>query len=265
MTDMTRRPWLMATALVAITGVGNAADTGTQTSADTQVSAVDPLAIEALGAMSSYLRSLPRAAIDADISKDKVIDGNGKLQFDHKLKVLLAKDKGLSIDSSSPRRHLQYFYNHKQLTLYTPRKQVYVSINVPATIGGAMATVEEKYGLTLPLADIFYWGTDKLPTDDIEAAFFVGPGRVRGQDCRHYAYRQADVDWQLCIAEGEHPLPLKMVITTTDVTIQPQYVATLQWDLNPSISADSFTFVPPAGVAKISIHAIAASTPSAGD
>ena len=264
MTKSNGRHWLMATVLAGITGVGNAADTPASAPTDA-TAAVDPAAIEALGAMSSYLRSLSQYAIDADITKDQVIDGNGKLQFDRELKILFARDKGLSVDSSSVQRHLQYFYDHKQITLYTPGKQVYTSIDAPATIAAAMALVEEKYDLSIPLSDIFYWGTDKLPTDDIEAAFFVGPGRVRGQDCRHYAYRQADIDWQLCITDGDQPLPLKLVITTTDVAIQPQYTATLKWNLNPTISTDSFRFTPPAGVSKISIQPIAATTPADGE
>jgi hypothetical protein len=254
----------MATVLAGVTGVGNAADTPASAPTDA-TTAVDPAAIEAIGAMSRYLRSLSQYAIDADITKDQVIDGNGKLQFDHELKILFARGKGLSIDSMSAQRHLQYVYDHKQVTLYTPDKKVYVDIAAPAKIGAAMALVEEKYGLTMPLSDIFYWGTDKLPTAGIEAAFFVGPGRVRGQDCRHYAYRQADIDWQLCIANGDQPLPLKLVITTTDVDIQPQYSATLQWQLNPVISADSFSFTPPPDATKISIQPIATATPADGE
>jgi len=264
MTDIRGRHWLMATMLAGVTGIGNAADAPASAPADA-ATAVDSAAIEALGAMSRYLRSLSQYAIDADITKDQVIDGNGKLQFDHELKILFARGKGLSIDSVSAQRQRQYFYNHQQITLYTPGKKVYTSVDAPATVGAAMALVEEKYGLTMPLSDIFYWGTDKLPTDDIEAAFFVGPGRVRGQDCRHYAYRQADIDWQLCIAAGDQPLPLKLVITTTDVAIQPQYSATLHWNLNPTIAADSFTFTPPPGVTKISIQSIAATTPADGE
>ena len=228
------------------------------------MSAVDPIAVEALGAMSAYLRSLQHFTIDADISKDEVIAGNGKLQFDHVLKVYYVKGEGLRMDSSSPRRHLEYFYNHKQFTLFTPRKQFYVTVDAPPTIAATMDAIEDKYDLSLPLSDIFYWGTAESPTDAIEAAFVVGTGTVRGQDCRHYAYRQADVDWQLCITEGDQPLPLKLVITTTDLAIQPQYVATMKWDLEPTIEAGiesgSFTFVPPEGASKINFNPVADAT-----
>lgn len=264
MTDISSRHVLLATALVAACGVGNAADTAAPATANkaTEIPAIDPAAIAALDAMSSYLRGLPRYTLVADISKDKVIEGNGKLQFDHVLKASYVRGKGLSMASSSPQRQLEYFYNHKQFTLYTPRKHFYVSVDAPATISAAMAAIEDKYGLSLPLSDIFLWGTEMAPTDAIEAAFLVGTGRVNGQDCQHYAYRQAEVDWQLCIADGDQPLPLKMVITTTDIAIQPQYVATIKWDLTPNIKADSFTFAPPADAKPIQFQAVASATQS---
>ena len=262
MTDIHSRHLLMAAALVAVSGVGNAAGTAAPTSATkaAEIPAVDPAAVAALNAMSSYLRGLPRYELVADVSKDKVIEGNGKLQFDHVLKARYAKGEGLSMVSSSPQRQLEYFYNHKQFTLYTPRKHFYVTVDAPATITATMTAIEDKYDLSLPLSDIFLWGTEMAPTDAIEAAFLVGPGRVNGQDCQHYAYRQAEVDWQLCIADGDKPLPLKLVITTTDIAIQPQFVATINWDLNPDIKADSFTFTPPADAKPIQFQPVAAAT-----
>ena len=264
MTDIHSRHLLMVAALFTASGVGNAAvgdapGTADPTSATpaAEIPVIDPAAVAALDTMSTYLRHLPRYSLVADISKDKVIQGNGKLQFDHVLTAGYVKGEGLFMVSSSAQRQLEYFYNHKQFSLYTPRKHFYVTVDAPATITATMAAIEDKYDLSLPLSDIFLWGTEMAPTDAIEAAFLVGPGRVDGQDCQHYAYRQADVDWQLCIADGDKPLPLKLVITTTDIAIQPQYVATIKWDLNPSIAADSFTFTPPADAKPIQFQAVA--------
>jgi hypothetical protein len=253
---MAIRYLIPAVALAVTTASGIAAATETAAT----IPPVDPAAVSALETMSSYLRSLPSYTIEANISKDEVIEGNGKLQFDHVLKVSYVKGKGLSMDSSSAQWQRTYFYNHKQFTLYTPRTRFYSTVDAPATILATLAAIEDKYGVNLPLSDIFLWGTEAAPTDAIEAAFLVGTGRVDGQDCQHYAYRQAEVDWQICIANGDKPLPLKLVITTTDIAIQPEYIATMQWDLNADIKADSFTFAPPAGAEPITFLPVATAT-----
>ena len=74
---------------------------------------------------------------------------------------------------------------------------------------------EKRYGIDLPLADLFYWGTEHDGTGAITAATHVGVSNVEGFVCDHYAFRQKDVDWELWIEQGGRPLPRKMVITTT--------------------------------------------------
>ena len=70
-----------------------------------------------------------------------------------------------------------------------------------------LAVAEQKYDLDFPLADLFYWGTDKADLEDIKSSTYVGPSWVGGAACDHYAFRQQGVDWQLWIERGEAPLP----------------------------------------------------------
>lgn len=242
----------IALALVATTSVAHAAvgSPGSDAPAQ-QAPVVDPAAIKALEGMSRYLRTLKQFTIQAQVSRDEAINAGGKLQFDHQLDVSFVRGAGLHMASSSPRKELQYFYNRKQFTLYSPRKGFYTTVDAPDTVTATITAIQDKYGVEWPLSDIFFWGTAANPTDGIEGAILVGPGRVDGKDCEHYAYRQADVDWQLCIAGGDQPLPLKLVITTTDMEEQPEYIARMDWNLNPTIDPSSFTFEVPKAPSKI--------------
>jgi hypothetical protein len=49
----------------------------------------------------------------------------------------------------------------------------------------------------------FYWGTDKSGIEDIKSAISIGPSRVGGVECDHYADRQEGVDWQAWIGSNE--------------------------------------------------------------
>jgi hypothetical protein len=69
-------------------------------------------------------------------------------------------------------------------------------------------------------------------------------------ECDHYAYRSADVDYQVWIASGQ-PLPLKLVITSKKLPAAPEYTAEMTWDLKPKIDDGSFAFTPPEGATKI--------------
>jgi hypothetical protein len=74
---------------------------------------------------------------------------------------------------------------------------------------------------------------------------------VKGVKCDHYAFHQADVDWQVWIEQGPQPLPRKLVITTTTEKTQPQHVAVLTWDLAPRLDESLFAFRPPATAQRI--------------
>jgi hypothetical protein len=64
------------------------------------------------------------------------------------------------------------------------------------------------------------------------------------------------VDYQLWIAEGAQPLPLRAVLTYKNAEGHPQFRAQFtDWDLSPQIQADEFAFTPPAGARKIAFLA----------
>jgi hypothetical protein len=234
-----------AVAAALLAALGASAVVASEGDAGKKAPAVEPAAIQALEKMSAYLRTLDSFSLEAEASADAVLDDGQKVQFDRDVTVDYAKDKGLKVDSVSPFRHLTYFYDYKKLTLFSPDKLFYASTEAQPTVAKTLDDVSARFGVEMPLADLFYWGTERLPVDAITSAATIGPGRVHGDACSHYAYRQADVDFQLCIAEGDHPLPLKLVITTTDQPEQPQSEVRMTWNLKPHFAADEFTFTPP--------------------
>lgn len=202
------------------------------------------IALTALATMSSYLRSLDRYTVSADISKDEVLLDGQKLQFDRNLKVTVnGKDK-LFGQMTTPYGGRQYYYDGKQFTVYMPTLKYYASFDAPDTIGKTITAAQDKHDIEFPLADLFLWGSKNADFNDIENAKTIGIGMVDGVSCNHFAFRQEDVDWQLCIKRGGNPLPLKLVITTKSETEQPQYVATMKWDLAPVTFARNFSFSP---------------------
>ena len=118
--------------------------------------------------------------------------------------------------------------------------------------------LEKQYAIDLPLADLFYWGTEHDGTAAIQAATRVGAANVDGFVTDHYAFRQKDVDWELWIEQGGRPVPRKLVITTTAEQNQAAARMVLNWDLAPKFEDQLFTFVPPANVHQIEFETTAA-------
>lgn len=219
---------------------------------------IDPKAIDALKAMGAELRKLKAFALRSETTIDEILDNGQKVQFGGTVDYRVRRPNGLRAEIVSDRRNRQFYFNGKTLTQYGPTNGYYATVAAPPTISELVQVLDEKYGVALPLADLFLWGTDKDGLDDIKSAIYIGPSRIGGVDCDHYVFRQADVDWQIWIERGKTPLPRKLVITTTSEPAQPQYAAVLKWDLAPKLDDKTFTFVPPKGAQKIELATTAA-------
>lgn len=252
------RSTMVVVALLAAAGVGSAQQPqtpGARTPGE-RAPAVDPEAIKALQKMGKFLQSLKAFEVRAENTTDQVLDTGQKIQFGGVVHYRVRKPDHLRADVTTDRKHTQYFYDGKTLTMYRPRMTYYTTVSAPATIRKTLEVAEQTYGLEVPLADLFFWGTDQSGVDDIKAAMLIGPSKIGDVMSDHYAYRQEGVDWQLWIQTGATPLPRKLVITTVQEGSQPQYVAVLTWNLSPKLDDTTFTFKPPAGVHKIPIRTV---------
>lgn len=213
--------------------------------------AIDPDATAALDKMGAYLRTLKAFEVQSQTTIDEVLDSGQKIQFGGSVELKVRRPDRLRVDISSDRKQRQMFYDGKSVTLYGPRVKYYASVPAPATLAELADVLGTKYGIELPLADLFYWGTDKAPVGNIKQADYLGPAQVDGTPCDHYAFRQQGVDWQVWIQKGGAPLPRKLVITSTADPAQPQYTSVMRWKTAAQLDDKTFAFAPPAGAQRI--------------
>jgi hypothetical protein len=148
-------------------------------------------------------------------------------------------------------KHREFFYDGKTFTLFGRRVNYYATVPAPPTLRELIVVLAEKYGIEVPLSDLFFWGTEDSRAATLRSAIDLGPATVGGTECEQYALRQEGVDWQVWIQKGDAPLPRKLVITTTSDPAQPQYVSVLKWNLNPKLNDATFSFSPPPGAMRI--------------
>ena len=212
------------------------------------------IALQALNKMGSYLRTLDSFKVQGTTSTDEVLLGGQKIQFDRSIELQAKKQAGLRLDVTSPYGNRSFYYDGKAFTPHTPENKFYATIPASGSNGEFIDAVQGKTGANIPLVDLFRWGADEGAGDAIESAIVVGYGNVNGVKCEHYAFRQKSVDWQVCIQQGDTPLPLKLVITSKLEEEQPQHVAVMKWDTAAAPDDKAFTYTPQEGDTKISFN-----------
>jgi hypothetical protein len=215
--------------------------------------AVDPAAIAALDGMTAYLRTLKVFQVVSTTTTDEVLDDGQTALDSAKTTILAEMPNRLFATTSGERSERTYVYDGKSFTLFARRAGYYATVPAPATLRELDDVLGERYDIEIPLADLFRWGGPTWSSKDIVAAADAGPSQVNGVTCRQYLFRQEGVDWQVWIQLGAFPLPRKLVITTTSDPARPRHAAVLDWNLAPSYSPETFTFVAPAGAHPIKL------------
>ena len=218
---------------------------------------IDPDAIEALKRMSAYLGTQTNFELKSSGAFDLVLDDGQRLQFGDNATFKVRRPNGFVIERVGDYKDRRFTYDGKQLTVSSPRTAYYAQVEAPPTIRETLALAADRYGIELPLTDLFRWSEPGGGrADDIQEALYVGPALIDGTPTDHYAFREAEVDWQIWIAQGDSPVPRKIVITDRTDPSSPQYTATLSWNFRPAFDAQTFAFQAPAGALPIRLTAL---------
>ena len=211
----------------------------------------DPAAVEALRAMSAYLQSLSSFELVSRTSLDLVTNDDQKIQLDGVATYKVRKPDAFVIDVVSDEWNRRFIYTGREFTMYAPKLGYFSTWPAPATIRETIADVETRFGLSLPIDDLFRWGEpDGARVDALDSGYLVGVETVEGVKTNHYAFREDHIDWQVWIQQGDQPLPRKVVIVDRRDATQPAYIARLTWTLNPALTDATFAAYRPGPDAK---------------
>ena len=215
---------------------------------------IDPRAKEILKNMSEYLKNTWGFSFKADISFDEVLPSGPKLQFSATDKVSVRRPDRIRAVYDGDLDKRKFWYDGKSVTLLDTEDNLYSTFAAPPEIDAAIDFAIEKYGLSVPLADLLYSDPYKILTENVVQGFYVGKSRVQGADCYHLLFIQNTIDWQAWIEIGNRPLPRKAVITYKNQPGAPQYTALLSdWDFSSPLPDSLFKFQPPEGAEQIDI------------
>ncbi len=242
---------LMVLSLVAPAVYGQA--TAAASAPPAVANPVDPASIQALKDMGAHLQSLGRFRTSTMLSGERVLTDGQKLQHIAYATLDAERPDRLRARMWSARSERELFFDGKTFTIFVPAQKYYSQVEFSGSNAELVERLEQRFGVEIPLSDLFKWGTPAAPVDKIESAMNAGQDFVGDDLCDHYAFRQGKFDWQIWITTGSKPLPRKLVITHRTDEARPQSVSIIDWNLKPVFSASTFRFSPPKGATRIEI------------
>jgi len=216
-----------------------------------KTSAVDPEAVRILKRMTDQLAAQQKFSVRLQVVIEDVDASGHRVDSDVSNNVTIKRPNKLVVKREGAMNQ-RFYYDGKSITLYNSRENVYATKPAPATLEGMIALARESVGIVLPAADLVYRNAFSLFTKDLTFASVVGKTVINGVECYHLAFSRPGVDFQIWVAAGDKPWPVKYVVTDTD-TPSKLSISTIMsdWDTNPAVDDAQFTFVPPKGATQI--------------
>ena len=210
-------------------------------------------AMTVLTHMADFLSQAKRFSVTVDSGFDAVQNDGQKIEFGESRKIVLVRPDRLRVDATKrDGSKSEFIFNGKEIALYFAKENVYATEPRPGTVDQAVAHFVNDLDMRLPLAEMLNSNLAKMLPEQVREAAYVEKSFIAGVPCDHVALRGDQSDLQLWVAQGDKPLPQRVVITYTRIDGRPQFRAQFSnWNLAPKVADSQFVFKPPAGAAKI--------------
>ena len=207
-----------------------------------------------LKAMSDYMVSQKALSFEYDATLEIVTVDKQRLGLASSGSVILNRPDKIRAIRSGGFADLEMSFDGKTLTLLGKNLNIYSQLEVPGTIDHLVNELKDKYNRPLPAADLLLSNSyDEMMLDVVDVKD-LGSGVIGGVECDHLAFRTKDVDWQIWIAQGDHPYPVRYVITSKFIDGGPQYsIQTRNWKTGSKVAATDFNFKNPTKADKVEL------------
>ena len=203
--------------------------------------------------MAVFLAKSPAWRVTLHTAYDAIQPDGYKVEWNEMRNVTPSRPDRLrvEVERSDGARNLVLF-DGKQVTTFDEKARVYAQEAHPGTVDDAVVYFVHDLGMRLPLAVMLL---NNLPAElqhRVQDVKYVEKTTTLGAPVDHIAAKTPTVDFQLWIAEGDRPLPVRVVLTYKNSPGQPQFRAQLSdWNLDIKPPDTLFTFTSPAGAKKI--------------
>lgn len=191
--------------------------------------------------MADFLSKAPHLSVTAHSAYDALQPEGDKVEWNDLRMVTLSRPYRLRIDTqrSDGDRSLLVF-DGKEITTFDDSARTYAQASHPGSVDDAVVYFVRDLNMRLPLAVLLL---SRLPAElqqRVQSVEYVEKTMTLSIPAHHLAGRTATVDFQLWIADGDRPEPLRAVLTYKQAPGQPQFRADFSnwnFDSQPAESA----------------------------
>jgi hypothetical protein len=213
----------------------------------------EPDAAAILKDMANFLAGLQNFACTSRNGYE-VLQSNGqKIEFGETRRMTIARPGRLRVEEvSSDGVHDLALFDGKLVTVFNSDEGVYAQAPQPPAVDDALMYFTRELHMRMPLALLLSTHVRTDLAAMVKKLDYVESTEILGVPAHHIAGRTDTVDFQMWIAEGKRPLPLRVVITYTHEPGQPRFWSDItDWNTSPKLASSTFQLALPKDARKI--------------
>ena len=207
--------------------------------------------------MADFIGGAQRFSVSVRGGYEAVQTSGQKIEFSEVRTITVSRPDRMRMEGerSDGAKTLTVF-NGKEIMLIDETLNVYATAPQPGSLDATIVHFVRDLGMRLPLAALFL---SQLPAElknRVRSVDYVERTSINGVPSHHLAARTDTVDFQIWVADGDRPLPQRVVITYKQAKGEPQFWAQFSdWNLAPTLDDSTFLAKPPDGAQKVAFAA----------
>jgi len=162
-------------------------------------------ALQLLKDACQFLAEASSFSITAEVWRDHVDENGQKVQFSRELDMEVKRPGKLHVEIRSGHTERGFWFDGKTLSVLDRKQNLYSATPIEGNIDSAVDRARDEFGIDLPLIDLALSDPYSNATAKVQSSRDFGTAPAMGYTCRHLAFTQENVDWQIWIDEGPQP------------------------------------------------------------
>lgn len=213
----------------------------------------DTTAVKILDRMSDFIGGLEAVSFTANISQDVEENRYGLVKEFSEDEVFMVGPDKMHVQSNGTNGHRGYWYNGESLVYYSFKENNYSVVDAPSDIITMIDSIHNTFDIEFPAADIFYPDFVDTIIENFDHIDYLGKKELNGREVFHIMAVNENTNFQIWVANDGFFLPERFVIIHKDDAFKQYEVIFTNWNINPDLPLEMFSFEPPPNAKNIAI------------
>jgi len=212
---------------------------------------IDPLALRVLKAVTDPIRDTKAFSFRTRGIREYLGSNGQMITYFTTSDITVSRPDKLRVEFKGRGHHVQLFYEGGETVLYAPGPKLYAVMHSAKTLDGLLQDLEKR-NVYLPAKNLLASDPYQTLVPDLKTGYVIGKVQMYDKPVHQLAFTEKDAEYQVWVTGEPNPRIQGLEVINMALAHEPRVMIEFSdWNLNPQIQADTFSFKKPADAKQI--------------